>query len=111
LIHDCADLTDVALGQSEGVAVGVAGPWRSIPCQPHVRHQLDRNHGIHRAMPRDCNLIVTALQLRHLSVCGKIQRNTTVAAIMRSTKIEMKTTAKIAASDIMPPPATQPADE
>ena len=71
-----------------------------MPCHPHDRHQLDLNHGIHRATPRDWIRIVTALQFRHRSVCGRIQKNTIVAAMMRRTKIETNTIAKIAASDM-----------
>lgn len=47
--------------------------------------------------------MVTALQFGHRSPFGKIQQNTSVAAMIRSTKIETKTIAKIAASDIARP--------
>jgi len=81
----------------------VAGPLRSNPLQPQARHQLDRNRRMYRIRPRDCSRIVTALQFGHRSPSGRIQQKTSVAAIIRSTKIDTKTIAKIAASDIAAP--------
>lgn len=94
--------------RSGTAGVFVAGPRRSIPLHPHVRHQLERNHGIQRVTPRDCTWIVTALQFGHRSPSGRIQQNTTVAAMMRSTKIDTNTIAKIAASDIVVPRCCHP---
>ena len=89
--------------RSASVVVLVAGPLRSNPLQPQARHQLDRNHRMYLITPRDCSRIVTALQLGHRSPSGRIQKKTSVAAMIRSTKIDTKTIAKIAASDIAAP--------
>jgi hypothetical protein len=44
------------------------------------------------------------LQFGHRSPSGRIQQNTTVAAMIRSTKNDTNTIAKIAASDMLPSP-------